>query len=311
MRVKFTIQKYNPEQDSSPSFKDYFVETGRRSTVLDALIRLKNEQDGTLTMRYSCRASICGSCAMEINGAEKLACKTQVRDELARHGKIAIGPLKNMPVIKDLVVDMNPFWQSIREVTPWLESPANMENVLIPKEAMNTFHNVDNCIMCGACVAACTSREVSPGFIGPAALAKSYRFENDPRDQAKEARLQSLMGPNGIWDCCRCNYCVEVCPKDVQPMEQIIRLRRTAIQTGLKLEIGARHITSFVAIVKHEGKLNEGMMPLMMTWKQPKYFLRIIPLGIRMFLKRKVPFPFNWPIPGIKQLRGLFQQRGQ
>jgi succinate dehydrogenase / fumarate reductase iron-sulfur subunit len=311
MRVKFTIQKFNPEQDVRPTDKDYFVETGRRSTVLDALIRLKAEQDGTLTMRYSCRASICGSCGMEINGAEKLACKTQIRDELERHGRIKIAPFKNMPVIKDLVVDMNPFWQSVREITPWLEAPSDKENIPIPKETMATFHNADNCIMCGACVAACTSREVSPGFLGPAALAKAYRFENDPRDRAKEPRLEALMAPNGIWDCCRCNYCVEVCPKDVQPMEQIIRLRRAAIQTGLKDEIGARHITSFVKIVKHEGKLNEGMMPLMMTWTKPNYLLRIIPQGIRMFFKRKVPFPFGKSISGIKQLRGLFQQRGQ
>jgi len=311
MRVKFTIQKYNPEKDITPHFRDYFVEVGRRSTVLDALIRLKTEQDGTLTLRYSCRAAICGSCAMEINGAEKLACKVQVREELERHGRIQIGPLKNMPVIKDLIVDMNPFWQQVREVIPWLETPSNGENISIPKETMATFHNADACIMCGACVAACTSREVSPGFLGPAALAKAYRFANDTRDQAKTSRLQALMESDGIWDCCRCNYCVEVCPKDVKPMEQIIRLRRMALQTGLKQEIGARHITSFVEIVKREGKLNEGMMPLLMTWPQPKRLLRILPLGIRMFLKRKVPLPFKRPIPGIQQLRGLFQQRGK
>jgi succinate dehydrogenase / fumarate reductase iron-sulfur subunit len=311
MRVKLSLQKYNPEQDITPHFEDYFVEAGRRSTVLDALIRLKNEQDGTLTMRYSCRAAICGSCSMEINGAPKLACKTQIREELARHGKIRIGPLKNMPVIKDLVVDMNSFWQQIREITPWLASPSDGENISILKETHETFHNADACIMCGACVAACTSREVSPGFLGPAALAKSYRFANDPRDQAKASRLQSLMESNGIWDCCRCNFCVEVCPKDVQPMEQIIRLRRMAIQAGLKQETGARHITAFTEIVKHEGKLNEAIMPLMMTWTQPKRFLRIIPLGLRMFLKGKVPFPFKRPIAGIKQLRGLFKQRGK
>jgi len=311
MRVKFTVQKFNPEKDITPYSRDYFVEVGRRSTVLDALIRLKTEQDGTLTLRYSCRAAICGSCSMEINGAEKLACKTQVREELERHKQIQIGPLKNMPVIKDLIVDMNPFWQQVRQIIPWLESPANTENVFIPREVMTTFHKADNCIMCGACVAACTSREVSPGFLGPAALAKAYRFANDPRDQANASRLPALMGPDGIWDCCRCNYCVEVCPKDVKPMEQIIRLRRMAIQAGLKQEIGARHITAFTEIVKREGKLNEGLMPLLMTWTRPKRLLRIIPLGLRMFLKGKVPFPFKRPIFRIQQLRGLFKQRGK
>src|SRR5207249_5659195 len=112
----------NPESDTHHHEEDYRLEVGRGMTVLDALIRIKNEQDGTLTFRYSCRSAICGSCAMEINGSEKLACRTSVRKEWERHGEIAVAPLKNLAVIKDLAVDMRSFWQKNRTIVPWLLS---------------------------------------------------------------------------------------------------------------------------------------------------------------------------------------------
>ena len=120
MRLTFAVTRWNPETDIHYHEEDYRLEVARGMTVLDALIRIKNEQDGTLSLRYSCRSAICGSCAMEINGTEKLACRTSVRKEWERHGQIAVAPLRNLPVIKDLVVDMTSFWGKIRGVTPWL-----------------------------------------------------------------------------------------------------------------------------------------------------------------------------------------------
>ena len=166
MRLTFTIQRFNPETDTCPHEEDYRLEVGRGMTVLESLIRIKNEQDGSLALRYSCRSAICGSCTMEVNGVEKLACRTSVRKELERHGGITVAPLKNLPVIKDLVVDMSSFWGKVRDVTPWLlaspktdaEQPSG-QMTLVP--GSYRFHNVDACIMCGACVAACTSHEVS------------------------------------------------------------------------------------------------------------------------------------------------------
>jgi succinate dehydrogenase / fumarate reductase iron-sulfur subunit len=317
MRLTFTVQRFNPEVDVHPHEEDYRLEVGRGTTVLDGLIRIKNEQDGTLSFRYSCRSAICGSCAMTINGHEKLACRTSVRKELERHGDIAVRPLRNLPVIKDLVVDMASFWSKVRGVEPWLSETAadrhgsgeRAQLVLTP--GTYDFHNVDACIMCGACVAACTSHEVSKGFLGPAALAKADRFLEDPREpeSGKRRRLVKLDQPDGIWDCVRCNFCVQVCPKDVKPMEAIVRLRRAAIERGQTASDGARHITGFVDIVEHEGRLNEARMPLKIIGTNVKRLLHVLPLGIKMLLKGKVPSPLTPPIPGIAEVRAIFAAR--
>ena len=314
MRLSFTIQRFNPETDRHPHKEDYRLDIGRGTTVLEALIRIKNELDGTLSLRYSCRSAICGSCAMNINGTEKLACRTSIRKEFDRHGRISIDPLPNLPVIKDLVVDMSPFWDKIRAVTPWLTPVTHPTKRygssgqlrLLPDTYR--FHNVDACIMCGACVAACTSHDVSREFLGPAALAKAERFVADPREPAgaKQARLTALQESHGMWDCTRCNMCVQVCPKDVQPMEAIIRLRRSALQHGLTETEGARHITGFVDLVRREGRLNEALMPLKVLGTDMRRLVSVLPLGIRMWLKGKVPSPFGHTIPGIEQVRAIF-----
>lgn len=314
MRLTFTIQRFNPECDDKPHWEDYRLEVGRGMSVLEALIRIKNELDGSLSLRYSCRSAICGSCAMDINGTEKLACRTSIRKELERHGALRIGPLDHLPVLKDLVVDMSSFWNKVGAVTPWLSPTVSPTRRYGPSAQLRLlpetyqFHNVDACIMCGACVAACTSHEVSKGFLGPAALAKADRFLSDPRepDSDKHRRLQALEQPDGIWDCTRCNYCVEVCPKDVKPMEAIIRLRRAAIERGLTSTRGARHIIGFAALIERDGRLNEAMMPLKVIGGDLWGLLRVLPLGIKMFFKGKVPSPFGHRLSGIEQIRAIF-----
>ncbi|HEX9758099.1 MAG TPA: succinate dehydrogenase/fumarate reductase iron-sulfur subunit [Nitrospiria bacterium] len=315
MRIVLEVEKFNPEADTHPYFKDYRININRGMTVLDALIRLKQETDGTLTFRCSCRSAICGSCSMVINGQEKLACKTQINEEWERYNALKVGPMKNMPVLKDLAVDMQPFWEKVRDITPWLENPSTSstaypekELAILPKE-MNQFHNVDSCILCGACVSACTSLEVSEGFLGPAALAKAYRFMADPREEKKEERLDHLMNDNGIWDCVRCNFCVEVCPKDVQPMEAIIRMRRMALSKGKSNHLGAKHITVFSNIVRHEGKLNETLMPLKMLFNKPVQLIKVVPLAFKMLFKGKSPSPFKKPIRGILKIKEIFKMR--
>ena len=313
MRLTFLIRRLNPETDTHPRTQEHHLDVGRGTTVLDALIRIKNEQDGSLALRYSCRSAICGSCAMDINGSEKLACRTSVRREWERHGTVAIAPLRNLPIIKDLVVDMSSFWEKIRDVTPWLLT-ASQHSVRADASrparthGSDEFQNVDACIMCGACVAACTVHEVSQGFLGPAALAKAARFVADPREpsHAKQHRLAMLEQEHGIWDCTRCNYCVEVCPKDVKPMEAIIRLRHAALDAGLTATGGARHITGFTELIRQHGRLNEALMPLKILGFNLPRLLQVLPLGLAMLRKGKVPNPLAPAIPGIAQIRAMF-----
>lgn len=318
MRLTFTIQRFNPEVDATSHAEEFRLDVGRGLTVLDALIRLKNECDGSLSLRYSCRSAICGSCAMEINGSEKLACRTSLRREFERHGTVAVAPLRNLPVIKDLVVDMAPFWTKIQDVHPWLVTSSRSVQEQVPAPApvktqshgRPQFHNVDACIMCGACVAACTVHAVSKKFAGPAALAKVDRFLADPRESpfAQRARLSALQDDHGMWDCTRCNFCVQVCPKDVKPMEAIVRLRRASIEQGLTQTEGARHIIGFSRLIEREGRLNEALMPLKVVGSEPRRLLHVLPLGVRMFLKGKVPNPFGHRLPGLDQIRAIFQR---
>ncbi len=308
MRLAFTIQRYNPELDAAPHDETYRLDVTRGMTVLDALIRIKNEQEGRLAFRYSCRSAICGSCAMTINGGEKLACRTSVRKEWERHGGIAVEPLRNLPVLKDLAVDMRSFWGKVRAIEPWLRDDSR---AAVPVAAgAPQFHNVDACIMCGACVAACTVHEVDKGFLGPAALAKAYRFVADTRerDVARTARLAALQGPTGMWDCTRCNFCVEVCPKDVQPMEAIIRLRHESIEAGYDETGGARHVLGFRDIIAKFGRLNEALMPLKVVGLSLRKFLHVLPLGIRMLLKGKVPNPLHSSMEGPGRVRALLER---
>jgi succinate dehydrogenase / fumarate reductase iron-sulfur subunit len=206
---------------------------------------------------------------VRINGRSALACNTRIGEaaERGRDGVITVEPMGNMPVVKDLVTDMEAVhWKKVRRVVPWLvpaEEPPENQEYVVPAEAMLDVTQAMACIHCGVCVSACLSLEVDPEFIGPAALAKAYRFVGDPRDGEEEARLRDLAeDPHGIYDCTHCFACVEVCPKDVAPMNQIMRLRRRA--TG-DHEIkdqnnGYGHEHGFTTLIEKYGTLHEAQL---------------------------------------------------
>ncbi len=318
MHTQITIQRFNPDRAPEHFISNYSIAYDRGTTLLSALLNIKNEIDGTLTFRASCRAAICGSCLMQVNGVQKLACRLSLHDELEKYGKLEIGPMTNMLIIKDMVVDLDPFWKKIKAITPYVVEPEGRGDACVALAGQRAthasplqnihelLHNADGCIMCSACLSACSTFEVSPGFLGPAALAKAYRFVVDPRDTAHQGRLEMLQGDHGIWDCVRCNLCVSVCPKDVAPMEQIVRLRRLSIAAGFNESVEAAHIIQFTKVVGEEGRLNETRLPLLMLWGHWGKLLRMIPLGIKMFLHGKAPFPFKWP-KGYKEVRSLFK----
>ena len=287
------IRRYHPETGKGPYWDEFDVELEESLSVLDGILQAKDREDGSIGVRCSCRAAICGSCGMKINGESGLACKTQIGDAHAAANRgygdgngngtrasgssrpgagdgparpIVVEPMGNMPVIKDLVTDMeSTHWAKIRRVTPWLlpaGDPPEREYV-VPPESMIDITQSMACIQCGACVSACLSMEVDPDFIGPAALAKAYRFVGDPRDAETTERLYDLaQDPHGIYDCTHCFSCIDACPKGVAPMDQIMRLRRLASdEHGIDdVNNGHRHEMAFTKIIERKGTLDEALL---------------------------------------------------
>ncbi len=262
------IRRYDPESGEAAYWQSFSVDLPPTRSVLDGILRAKFDEDGSLSIRCSCQAAICGSCGVRINGKSALACNTQLGEALERapDGEIVVEPMGNMPVLKDLIVDMDAVhWKKIQRVVPWLlpeGEPPEREYIVEP-EAMIDITQSMACIQCGVCVSACLSMEVDPEFIGPAALAKAYRFVGDPRDGHTEDRLSDLAeDPHGIYDCTHCFACIEVCPKDVAPMSQIMRLRRHATgDYGIKdRNNGYGHEKAFVDIIEKYGTLHESQL---------------------------------------------------
>jgi succinate dehydrogenase / fumarate reductase iron-sulfur subunit len=265
------VRRYDPESGHAAFWQDFTVDLEPERSVLDAILRAKWDEDGSLAIRCSCQAAICGSCGVRINGKSALACNTKLGEALERAEKygfdrIVVEPMGNMPVIKDLIVDMDAVhWKKVQRVVPWLlpEGDPPEREYIVPPESMIDITQSMACIHCGACVSACLSMEVDPEFIGPAALAKAYRFVGDPRDAHHEDRLLDLAeDPHGIYDCTHCFACVEVCPKDVAPMNQIMRLRRRATNDyEIKdANAGYGHEKAFVGLVEKYGTLHESQL---------------------------------------------------
>ncbi len=264
-QFKLKLRRYDPESGQAPYWDEHTVELEPHRSVLEAVLQARDRFDGSIGIRCSCRQAICGSCGVRVNGEPALACHTHLDAALssAPDGVIEIEPMGNMPVIKDLIVDMDEVhWKKIRRVTPWLlaKQPVPEREYLVPKESMVDVTQTMACIQCGACVSDCLAMEVDPGFIGPAALAKAYRFVGDPRDAEQRERLVDLsQDPQGIFDCTHCFKCVEACPKDVNPMGQIMRLRRiaTSDQKIVDQNNGERHEAAFTGLIKNNGLLWE------------------------------------------------------
>ncbi|MFN8163476.1 MAG: succinate dehydrogenase/fumarate reductase iron-sulfur subunit [Solirubrobacterales bacterium] len=291
------VRRFQPESGEGPYWEQFNVDLEPSLSVLDGLLQAKDREDGSLSVRCSCRAAICGSCGMKINGQSGLGCKTQIGEAQEQANKmkratgvtaaeasspvlaqgeessprtreaapIVIEPMGNMPVIKDLITDMeSTHWTKIRRVTPWLlphGEPPEREYIVEPESMIDITQSMA-CIQCGACVSSCLSMEVDPDFIGPAALAKSYRFVGDPRDAETVERLHDLAeDPHGIYDCTHCFSCVDACPKGVAPMDQIMRLRRKAGEAGIEdPNSGHAHEIAFVKIIEKKGTLDESLL---------------------------------------------------
>jgi succinate dehydrogenase / fumarate reductase, iron-sulfur subunit len=260
MDVALKIWRFD-SRTGERELKTYEVEAPDWVTLLDVLDLIKDRVDGTLSYRKSCRMMICGSCGMRMDGAAVLACKTRMYD-IAKSGHVpVISAMGNLPIVKDLVVDMDPFWQKMRAMKPWLqpgyEEPPEGKEFRVSQERMNVIHKEALCINCGCCVSECNSMEADPEFLGPAALAKGMRFVGDPRDGATVERLEDYNSEHGIWDCTRCYFCQERCPKGVDPRDAIAKLGAESIKEGIDRDMGAKHAKWFVTSAKTTGWLRE------------------------------------------------------
>lgn len=228
MQVELRIQRFNPERDERPHWEKYIVQSEPMDRVLDLLHKVKWESDGTLTFRRSCAHGVCGSDAMMINGRNRLACKIRV-DQLGN--KISVAPLPGMKVVKDLIVDMDPFFAKYRSVMPYLmaddEPPANAERHQSSAER-DRYDDTTKCILCAACTSSCPSFWAQDEYVGPAAIVNAHRFVFDSRDDHAHERLEILADENGVWRCRTIFNCVDACPRGINITRAIMEVN-TAI----------------------------------------------------------------------------------
>jgi succinate dehydrogenase iron-sulfur subunit len=308
MDVALKIWRYDAETGER-ELRDYEVDAPEWACLLDVLDIVKDRVDGTLSFRKSCRMMICGSCGMRMDGRAVLACKEPMLPMVEAGHVPVISAMGNLPIIKDLVVDMGPFWQKMRAMKPWLqpgyiEAPEEKEFHVSHEEAV-AIHKESLCINCGCCVSECNSMESDPEFFGPAALAKGMRFVGDARDQATVERLEAYNAEHGIWDCTRCYFCTERCPKGVDPRDAIAKLGAESIKQGIDRDMGAKHAKWFVHSAKTTGWLRETeLVPktqgIVSSIKQTKFAMSLARRG-------KVPLPFPPHVAEhVKESRSLY-----
>jgi len=325
------LRRFNPESGEASYWDEHTVELEPHRSVLEGILQARDKFDGSIGIRCSCRQAICGSCGIRVNGEPSLACHTHLDAAKASSsdGVIEVEPMGNMPVIKDLIVDMDAVhWKKVQRVTPWLiaKQPVPEREYLVPKESMVDVTQTMACIQCGACVSDCLAMEVDPGFIGPAALAKAYRFVGDPRDDEQDIRLRDLAeDPQGIFDCTHCFKCVEACPKDVNPMGQIMRLRRIAIddQKIVDQNNGQRHEAAFTGLVRDYGLNHEAeLLPRSYggnSWfakfhpAAGKVLLSLLPVTVKAVLRGKMSpklalFGHKLPPADLKNVQRIYDK---
>ena len=228
--VTLRVRRFNPEVSDEVAWVDYQLEMDPKERVLDALHKIKWEVDGSLTFRRSCAHGICGSDAMRINGRNRLACKTLLKD-INPEKPITVEPIKGLTVLKDLVVDMEPFFQAYRDVMPFLVTKGNeptRERKQSPKDR-ERFDDTTKCILCAACTSSCPVFWNDGQYFGPAAIVNAHRFIFDSRDEAGEQRLEILNDKEGVWRCRTTFNCTEACPRGIQVTQAIAEVKRALI----------------------------------------------------------------------------------
>jgi fumarate reductase iron-sulfur subunit len=234
-QITLQVARYRPEEEAAPTFQEYDVPCPKEWVVLDGLNYVKDRLDGTLSYRWSCRMGICGSCGMTVNGEPKLTCATFLADYAP--GPVRVEPLRNFPVIRDLVVEIGDFMRKLSRVKPWIirkdHRPLSDGEYRQTPQEMDEYAQFSMCINCMLCYAACPIYGLDQEFIGPAAIALAQRYNLDSRDEGARERLEVLSEHDGIWGCTFVGECTDVCPKDVDPAGAIQRYKLTAALDSL------------------------------------------------------------------------------
>ncbi len=313
---KFNLRvfRYDPTKDEAPGYQTYTLPVEKGMTVLAALFKVKEEQDPSVSFRYNCRAAICGSCAVRINGHAKLACKEQITKLLEQFetDTLTVEPAGNIKVLKDLIFDMDWVIEKMKKVKPWFipkEPPP--EDGTEYRQSPEDHAKIDyasDCILCASCMSDCNALSVNKEFLGPLVLSKAYRFAADSRDGAKRERLEAVLDKFNLEWCVRCWECTTRCPKEVQPYENIIRLRIMAAEEGYKSP-GEIHAEIFEQDIVNRGLLNEMLLP----FRQEGLLggLKRAPFGIRMFFKGKVniaDFFGGHSIPRLEEVQKIYEK---
>jgi succinate dehydrogenase / fumarate reductase iron-sulfur subunit len=228
-RFTLRIKRFHRDRKPSSWIDTFHLEVRKGMNLLEALSKIQDEQDASLSFRYSCRGAVCGSCAVRINGRLALACRTRVED---LEPPAFIEPLPLFPLIRDLIVDMSVFFENYRKIEPFLHGrpvPSGSEYPMHEDER-KAIDPYIQCILCGICFGVCPAFQRSAGFLGPAMLAKAYRFFADSRDRRKKEILGKVNGQEGVWGCNTVFRCVNVCPKEVPPTHAIVKMRRKILR---------------------------------------------------------------------------------
>ena len=231
MQVDLRILRYDPERDAKPHWEAYSVDADPKGDrVLDLLHRVKYEQDGTLTFRRSCAHGVCGSDAMLINGRNRLACKIRV-EQLGKR-RITVAPLPGLPVVKDLVVDMDGFFDKLKSVQPFLidKGPAPARERIQSPEQRERYDDTTKCILCGACTSSCPSFWANDTYVGPAAIVNAHRFIFDSRDGGGDERLEILADKDGVWRCRTIFNCTDACPRGIHITQAIMEVSSAIVE---------------------------------------------------------------------------------
>ncbi len=309
-KITLDLFRYDQATDVEPHRERIDIEFPDTSTVLDALEYAKAEVDGTISFRRSCRSAICGSCSMNINGVTGLACKTPIRDVMRADNSVKIDPMPNFEPMKDMVVHMDPFWDKYSRLKPYLQ-PADKDEDhererRVSPEDMKKLVAVANCVMCATCYALCPVVSVDPSFAGPAAIAYAYRFIEDTRDSKQKERVAQI-SDDYLWLCAHC-YACSYCPKHVDPQDRIIDTKRRSIELGLTDAPGPRHALVVAKTIKQTGMLAENEVIAGTIGRfNFKGLLKVMPLGLRMASKGKIPPLFMHPVQKVEEIRTIFE----